>query len=313
MISHRWNTLARALCLAALGLCGVACTSAPIASIPAPHPTAGEWTLDSEGGAFLGLAVEANEAGTLEALEAEPGVRVLRVVQNSPAAHQGLRVGDVLLSFAGVKLADPVVLDVLLAKAESGASVPLQVRRGDSVFALDVTLAGGQGGPVAAPELLYVADPTRTLAGWRSTPNGVLLVALAESSPLLAAGFELGSSVTALDSDAVHSAGELVRRVNALPAGARVSFELRDPRGQARTLDARLFEVPTRVTRSRVPVLWDYDAKIDGSATDLHLLDFWFLELFQFRRRGGEREWVLLELFGYELFAWGQGTGELSE
>ena len=130
-MSHPWTFATRSLGALVLGLAGAACSSAPIASLPAPHPAAGAWTLDGASGAFLGLQVEANEAGTLEALEAEPGVRVLRVVENSPAAHQGLQVGDVLLAFAGEKLADPVALDVLLARAEPGAHVPLQVRRGE--------------------------------------------------------------------------------------------------------------------------------------------------------------------------------------
>lgn len=291
-----------------------ACSSAPVTSIPAPLPEADAWTVHAgDDAAFLGLVVEANEAGTLEALQTAPGVRVLRVVQNSPAARQGLRVGDVLLSVDGAALSDPVALDVLLARAAPGDALRLEVRRGDTVFDVEAQLAGGDGAALSAPEARYVVDPARTRAGWRSTPDGVQLAALADDSPLRAAGLQPGVTLLALDELQPLSARELVRHVQSLEPGARVELRLRDPDGTERSVRARLYDVPTRVTRARLPILWDYSADADGTSADLHLLDFWFFELFQFHRRGTEREWVLLELFGYELFAWGSGTGELRE
>jgi len=138
-------------------------------------------------------------------------------------------------------------------------------------------------------------------------------VALADDSPLRAAGVELGTTLVALDGREVLSAQELVRRVQALDPGTRVELALRDRDGVERTRHLRLFDVPSVITRARVPLLWDYSADADGSSADLHVFDLWFFELYQSHQRGGEHQWVLLELFGYELFAWGAGTGELSE
>lgn len=290
-----------------------ACSSAPVAPLPAPFPEASAWVLPSGGGAFLGLHVEANEGGSLESLDVEDGVRVLRVVENSPAARAGLRHGDVLLRFDGATVSDPGALDVLLARAQAGADVALAVRRDDTVFELNTRLGGVEADGVAAPLEAYVVDPARTRAGWATTPAGVVLAALAEDAALAAQQVPLGSVLVSLDGEAVLSARGLVRRVQALDPGARVTLQLRQPGGEARELVLRLHDVPRRITRSAIPVLWEYEAEPDGSSIDFHLLDFWFLELFQYHRRGVEREWVLLELFGWELFPFATGVGELSE
>jgi hypothetical protein len=41
------------------------------------------------------------------------------------------------------------------------------------------------------------------------------------------------------------------------------------------------------------------------------VLDLWFFELWQYHRDGGERRWVLFELFGFDLIGFSTGVGEL--
>lgn len=79
------------------------------------------------GAARLGLEIAPAEGGA--------GVLVADVVPGSPAARQGVRPGDVVVSVSGKEIAGPAAfLDQVRAAAEEGkGSVLLQLRRGESV------------------------------------------------------------------------------------------------------------------------------------------------------------------------------------
>ena len=45
----------------------------------------------------------------------------------------------------------------------------------------------------------------------------------------------------------------------------------------------------------------------------MHVLDLWIFELFEYERRENETRWTLLEFFGFDLFTFSSGVGELAE
>lgn len=284
-----------------------ACASAPTAPIPEPLPEREDWSLATEGGAFLGLEVRENDSGSLDDLSFEPGVRVTAVADNSPAAKAGFEPGDVVLTFEGVELFDPGALEQLVSRSEPASPAVLEVRRGDSVYDVTVELTARDAG-ASRVALDYRVDPSRTLAGWRSTPAGVQLAASAPDAPCLAAGLAVGDVVTALDDEPVHSARDLIRRVQGRRPGERARFTVRGPQGGERSVTVRLHDVPRVVTRSSVPILWTYDAEADGSAAKFVVLDFWLFSVFRYERQGRER---LVSLFS--LFDFATGEGELTE
>jgi S1-C subfamily serine protease len=287
-------------------LCVVSCSTATVQQIPEPLPETLRWTRPALEGAFLGLKTQENDSGSLDSLFFDPGVRVARVVENSPAALAGFKVGDVLLGFDGHEVNDPGALTSLVAAAGVASPVTLQVRRGDSVFELVVTLQGAETeGDFSA--LLYRVDATRSRAGWLSVPGGARLVSLAENGPAAIAGLEVGALVTAVNGREVLSARSLIRELERHAPGAEVAFSVRGPDGP-RVVSVELLDSTQRVTGVSLPVLFSYSADADGSQAKFVFIDLYFFSLFQYTRTGAEREYSLLSVIDFST-----GIGELGE
>ncbi len=293
----------------AVGLAG--CASAPEAPIPLPLPETLAWASDAgEAGAFLGLKTRENVSGSLDALDFGTGLKVARVVENSPAARAGIQTGDVVVEANGVRTDDPSTLDALVANAAPGAEWSLEVQRGDTVFAVPVTLgasgAGDAGAPRATP--LYRLDPARSRAAWLTTPRGVVLVSAAEGSPFVRADVPIGSVVTHLEGERVVSDQGLIRALQTHPPGARVAIRFLNEEGEPEARDVTLRDEVTRVIDASIPVLASYHATADGGESSFVLLDLWILSLVRYERVGAERRWRLLRFFEFAT-----GVGDLAE
>lgn len=221
--------------------------------------------------------------------------------------------GDVILEAGGQPVDDPGSLDVMLQRTGAGNELLLSVLRGDTVFAVTVPLASAGGASAPQPKTLYVLDPARSRAGWTTTSDGVALTESDEAGPFVRAGLIPGSLVQALDGEQVLSARSLVRSLGQREPGTVVAVQARLPDGTQVEVDVILYEVPRVVTELGVPVLFSYEAAADGSRASASLLNLWFFQLLQYRRDGGERRWVLFELFGFDLIEWATGVGELTE
>jgi hypothetical protein len=315
--------------LAALALGAAGCTTVPLAPVPEPLPEALEWRAPGASGAFLGLKTEENDSGSLDALFFMPGARVTRVIENSPASAAGFQPGDVVLALDGTEVNDPAALDALVARRAPGEGVVVGVRRGDTVLDVPVVLAAlGGSAPGAPPEPRFRLDPARTRAGWATTPQGVRLASVAPDAPVTRAGLAVGDVVVALDGEPVHSDRDLIRRLAVLEPGTRVRLSVRDAGlsdaggrdtvgsvagagSSTRDVEVTLQEQPTRVTGLAVPVLFDYEAAPDGQRTSLEVIDLWVLSLFEYEREDRERHYTLLNLFGWHVFSFSVGEGEL--
>ena len=158
--------------LAAVALTLTSCQSAVLMAVPEPLPEALPWSSVEKSGGFLGLQTRENDSGSLEDLFFSPGVRVVRVIENSPAAAIGIEPSDILLRFDGEEVNDPGALDALVGARAGGDSVKLEVSRDDTVFELTVELAAA-GAPaelvercrVAADEEVRHAEAMGRLAG----------------------------------------------------------------------------------------------------------------------------------------------------
>jgi membrane-associated protease RseP (regulator of RpoE activity) len=287
--------------------------SSPLAPVPAPLLETLDWQLASSQGAFLGVKGEENDSGSLDQLFFDPGVRVVRVVENSPAARAGLAPADVVLSVDGEAVDDPGALDARVAARAAGETAVLSVRRGDTVFDVEVPLAAAAGGPAAAPQPRYRLDPARSRAGWAAGQGGAVLVSADPGSPFPRAGVPVGSVVLAVDGEPVASDRALIRRLQTREPGADVRVLARLPGADAaREIEVRLQEQPTVLTGVEIPLLWRYDATPDGERCHVDLLDWWFFQLYAYDRKDGERHHVLIELFGWDVLEWSTGVGELA-
>lgn len=303
--------LARLLVAPALALLG-ACTTVTMTAIPEPLPEALGWALPATGGAFLGLVVEENDSGSLDNLYFEPGVRVVRVAPFSPAAAAGVQLGDVLVQLDGHAVDDPAALDALLAGRAGGAACELKVQRADTVFALSLTLAE-QSGPRETPRPLWRRDRTRSLAGWLTGPDGAVLVCAAPGSPVTVAGLPLGAVVQAVDGRETRSDRALIRALEAKPPGSSAELLWRPRGGGAPQVTHVEFpSEPTLVTEFLIPLVVDYEATADSRKSSFELFDWWFFVAFRHLREDGEHRWVLIRIFGFDIFVFSSGVGELS-
>ena len=301
---HRGRSFLPLLALALLA----ACQSAPDRSIPDPLPETLEWALPQvDGSAFLGLEVRENDSGSLESLSFDPGVRVHSVIERSPALAAGISVDDILLSVDDTDLAAPSDLSSLLNEASGGDRVRLGVQRGDTVFEVDVTLAGGaEDVDVAAVQEAFVLDPARTRGAW-GTDNGAVLVSRAEDGPV--GKLPLGARVVALDGQRIVSGRGLVRRLLSREPGEEVELRATPPGStQESTVKIKLLDEGRRLTRFSLPVLTTFEAEADRTRVNFVLLDLYLISFFRYSREGSEKNWRFLRFFH-----WSSGVGELDE
>ena len=226
--------------------------------------------------------------------------------RNSPANAAGFRVGDILLKANDEELLYPESLDVMLHTVQPGSAVNFQVRRGDTALAVQVRTAARVGSKGKAPEVLYILDPQRSRARWRTDPDGLRLVGSASDAPFKVAGVEVGSLIESINRQTVLTARGLLKRLHALEPGAEIAVTYIDRSGTRKVAEVTLFEAETRVTEASVPILFHYESELDGYGSKFVLLDLWILSLFRYERNAGEREWTLLSLFTFS-----SGRGEL--
>lgn len=284
------------------------CTSNRIAPVPDPLPESGAWEEARRTGAFLGVEVRANDSGTLDSLSFDPGVRVTQVIENSPASSVGLEVGDILIAVNGQELFDAEALDALLLAVETGAQLELDVQRGDTAWRVSVATEERIAAGSTAPDLLYLVDPQRSRAGWRTTPGGVRLVASGPDAPFTSAGIELGATVVRIEDEPMRSARSLLAYLQSRDAGDEVKVDYLKLDDSESSTVVTLFEADRQVTLASIPVLFHYESDIDSDNSKFVLLDLWILSLFRYERTGHEREWTLLSLFSFAT-----GQGELSQ
>jgi len=114
-------------------------------------------------GAFFGAKVAAVSDETRERLKLDAGlgVTVEAVIPGSTAADNGLQAGDVVVAFNGVKVAGPGEFVATIGGLKEGASVTIEVRRGDVVQKKDIKLKGRPFEASDAYEVIYGSVPSR--------------------------------------------------------------------------------------------------------------------------------------------------------
>lgn len=296
------RTLSTTLALWAL----TACTYAPTRTIPDPLPEVRAWALaERPGGAFLGLILVENDSGSLEDLAFAPGLRVTRVVANSPAAQAGFQVDDVVLEAEGRELFAPADVDALLAQRSGGAQLLFQTQRGDTVFEVPVTLAGSGDGAAPVTPLFHL-DPARSRAAWGDGADGAVLVSRPDEGPVRR--LPIGTLITRVDDEAILSGRGLVVALARYAPGTTVTLTGRTPDGVSEDFDVKLLGEGRVVTRASVPVLFTYDADLESERRTFVALDFWIISLLRYERDGNERRWRVLRFF-----QWSSGVGELGD
>jgi serine protease Do len=228
---------------------------------PAPVPPArvravSTHTTVNHGTSYLGVGVEDIDAERAKVLnlKEERGVEIKSVVEDSPAAKAGIKVGDVVLEFNGQRVEGTEQFVRLVRETPAGRSCKLLLSRNGTTqtltaavglrragdmyfFDFDGNDAPGVPPPVPAVPPIRIPDVPRTLMSWRSSSlgvetetlgsqlaeffgvkEGVLIRAVLKDSAAEKAGFKAGDVIVKVDGEKVTTP----REISSLLRGSRV-------------------------------------------------------------------------------------------
>lgn len=246
------------LVLARLGspLLALALTALLWPALAAPAGERGTGT--GAGAGFLGVSVQPLTPALGEALDLQDqsGVLVNQVIEDSPAEHAGIEVGDVLILLNGKQLTDPSTLMRLVAESDPGSraevvlirkgkkrSVEVEVgaRRMEKKPAASVRIGGGGSGYLG----IHLHDPDPDLAPYFKVPEGggALILSVDDESPAMKAGLRAGDVVVAVDGEETGTSEALMGAIREKRAGEEVKVRF-VRRGEERVLPVRLAERP---------------------------------------------------------------------
>ena len=230
-------------------------------------------------GAFSGVYVE-DARDTLSSLLDEPeGVRVARVVENSPGRAAGLSGGDLLLEVdAG---SGPIVLrwpsewrDIELENA-AGTSLSVIYERGGAERSAEVVLEERHGVPPRSAILRYreeqkvgivlrTATEVEARAAGLAPGAGAVVIGLSRRSPWRKAGVELGDLLVAIDGQPLAHPQMLLDTIAAAENDQRMELEVWRESGPAK-LRPRTTRRNRDLQRFYIPLLVSYESDSDGS------------------------------------------------
>jgi Do/DeqQ family serine protease len=171
---------------------------------------------------WLGFTIQPLDASLAEAfgLDKVSGALVTRVLPDTPAARAGLQRGDVLLTFAGKAVRGVRELQLLVASAPIGKSVPVEiVRDGQRLTLQAVVTPRDERPPAVRSEPAAVDWLGMTVA---AAAEGVEVTAVAPGSIAERGGVRAGDLLLLIDRSEVRNLGEFHRITKSLRSGRTV-------------------------------------------------------------------------------------------
>jgi S1-C subfamily serine protease len=176
----------------------------------------------------------------------EPGIVIVSVVSDGPAAEAGVVRGDILLQMAGEAVDNVAELMRVLQEHETGDEVELVVLHGDDERTLTATLGDQDGKPYLG--LL----PSRHLSGLGDmvaisvTGPGTMIAHVEPDGPADVANLQVGDIVIAIDGQELDSENNLADAITAHEPGDTVTLEVKRPGEEPREVRVELSEHPTK-------------------------------------------------------------------
>ena len=201
---------------------------------------------------WLGVSVQRVTPDIAESLGLQKvrGALVASVMPGSPAERAQLRVGDVIIEFAGQPVADSNALPLLVARAPVGTRANLKVMRDAKEIAVAVTIAELKEEEVvaSAPQKesafgVTVQNLTPEIAQTLGIEKvqGVVITETMGGSPAEDAGLQRGDVILEIDRKPIRDIGDYKNAMAALKKGESTLFLVQ--RGATTSFVA--FKVPT--------------------------------------------------------------------
>ncbi len=198
---------------------------------------------------WLGVVIQEVTRDLAESfgMERARGALVSRVLPDSPAAKAGLRVGDVIVGFAGDEVPRSSALPPLVGRTPIGSKARVEIVRDGERMTLRVTIGrlpeesemAGYGSPdegrnddpqteqreeAGARFGMRVAAVSDTLREQRDLgPGGVEVVELL-SQPAVGSGLRRGDVIVMMNSRPIEGVDDFAERVAELPGGRSVAL-----------------------------------------------------------------------------------------
>ncbi len=217
-------------------------------------------------------------AATLEErIKPEPGVLIVSVANETPAAEAGLARGDILLAIDGDRVNTAAELRQVILMQDPGDTLELTVKRGEEELTLTVTLADQDGYPllgvgadasIGQPRLSRKGRPFG-MPGFGRAPfrdrfrgmdrfsvipgSGAMIADVLADSPAAEAGLLTGDVITSVGETAITGMGDLADAIAAYSPGDEVELAVeRD--GEAISLTVTLGAHPDDAAKAFIGV-----------------------------------------------------------
>lgn len=192
--------------------------------------------------AGVSVAEKAQDAQDEEVRESEPGIVIVAVEPDSPAAKAGVQRGDILLRVNDTETNSLHDVFQALDSLVAGDEVTLNLTHGDEARTLTATLdergersflgIHGVGGEMTlAHRAIFVGE-------------GALIAEVQENSPALAAGLTPGEIILSVDGEKVTPDKNLPDLIAARAPGDSVTLEVRNRAGETREVTVALGKKP---------------------------------------------------------------------
>lgn len=191
---------------------------------------------------FLGVRSKTSEDEDVKGLEVE------LVLEDSPAAKAGLKVGDVIVEFNGKKVEDPQAFTDLIRTFHAGDSVKFKILRDGKTKELTATLAERPGNLDQPPPEGPTVDPKpankRAWVGFELEEKGgkVVVTAIAPGSPAESAKIKTGYTIISAGDDDKLSLDKLEQLINSKKIGDKLTLKLENEDGFQKTVTVTLAE-----------------------------------------------------------------------
>lgn len=191
---------------------------------------------------YIGVEISEIDQTTAKALglkEAE-GVLVQSIVSGSPAAKAGIKGGDVILKFDGVKIYHGNQLQALVASKAPGDKATVEIFRDGKTENKTVTLEERSGetfasvsgsGPSGSATLsslgLSVQNASKDSLKKYDARNGVVVTNVQPASEAFNRGIQPGDLITSVDNKPIANSGDLKRIIDSKKPGDALLFRVK--------------------------------------------------------------------------------------
>lgn len=221
--------------------------------------------------ALLALSLAAPLASAQTTPAEEPGLVIVRVDAEGPAAQAGVKRGDILLAVDGQEINNSLDWFRVLRSLETGKTLELQVLHGDETRTVEATVGQSNSRPYLGLQV-YLGGAAETAAGpeealpLATILAGTRVVEVVADSPASAAGLQAGDVITAVDGKALDAESNLADVIGSYQPGDEVTLTVARPGGEGETeeLVVTLGENPNDATRAFLGIRYTNALEVQG-------------------------------------------------